>query len=156
MLWKLLSESLKPARHKTRAERSEWVKKQTSEGGSKLLWVLLANCRCDVWRKRKKETRKQNAESRKRKSESGRRKLDIENRYQVTQNSRWKPFIRKENKTKQWRFFTTISNFGWPGAVSLLRRRSDRSHAMLTRVGAGEHCVTSARAAVIETKELQL
>ena len=49
MLWKLLSESLKPARHKTRAEKgvSEYRNEQVKEGLSYFgcFWLIVD---CDV------------------------------------------------------------------------------------------------------------
>lgn len=86
MLWKLLSESLKPARHKTRAEKgvSEYRNEQVKEGLTYLgyFWLIVdVMCRENG----KKETRKQNEESRKWKSESGRRKLD---RKQISGNTK--------------------------------------------------------------------
>ena len=66
MLWKLLSESLKPAGHKTRAEKgvSEYRNEQVKEGLSYFgcFW-LIVDVMCRENGKKKRENRTQKVES---------------------------------------------------------------------------------------------
>ena len=63
MLWKLLSKSLKPARHKTRAEKgvSEYRNEQVKEGLTYLgyFWLIVdVMCRENGKKKRENKTKK--------------------------------------------------------------------------------------------------
>lgn len=66
MLWKLLSESLKPARHKTRAEKgeSEYRNEQVKEGLSYFgyFW-LIVDVMCGENGKKKRENKTKKVES---------------------------------------------------------------------------------------------